>query len=258
MFFEKKDMDLSIWDVLYLDQEDVKLYNAARDFCAISIRISSDALLETDDGKIYHTGDGTVSFISSDINYKRSCTHDRLIVIHFAVTNRSVKGIECFTPENTDEFTVLFEKALSIWNQKKSGYRYKATAVLYEIVSLCYAQNKKFDERESKIRKSVNYIHRSYKNPDITIAEIAAKSSISEVYFRRLFKEEFGISPQKYIVSLRIKNAVNLITSGYFSLEEVARLSGYTDYKYFSVEFKRIVGISPSKYSYSGSKYKET
>ena len=73
--------------------------------------------------------------------------------------------------------------------------------------------------------------------------------NISEVYFRRIFKKEFGISPQKYIVSLRIQNAKALIDAGYFSLQEVAYLSGYSDYKYFSVEFKRVMGASPSEYN---------
>ena len=77
---------------------------------------------------------------------------------------------------------------------------------------------------------------------------------MSEVYFRRLFNLEFGTSPQKYIVHLRILHAKGLISTGYHTLKEVAYLSGYTDYKYFSVEFKKKVGVSPSEYVYN---YKE-
>ena len=92
---------------------------------------------------------------------------------------------------------------------------------------------------------------KNYKKSDLSIKEIADKSFMSEVYFRKLFKEEYGVSPQKYIVSLRIQNAEGLISTGYYSLKEVAYLSGYTDYKYFSVEFKKNVGVSPSKYLYN-------
>ena len=74
---------------------------------------------------------------------------------------------------------------------------------------------------------------------------------MSEVYFRKLFKEEFGISPQKYIIDLRLQNAAGLISTGYYSLKEVAYMSGYTDYKYFSVEFKKNMGVSPSEYLYN-------
>ena len=74
---------------------------------------------------------------------------------------------------------------------------------------------------------------------------------MSEVYFRKLFKKEYGIPPQKFIINLRIQNAIGLISTGYYSLTDVAFASGYNDYKYFSTEFKKIIGISPSKYIYN-------
>ena len=74
---------------------------------------------------------------------------------------------------------------------------------------------------------------------------------MSEVYFRKLFKKEYGISPQKYIIQLRIQNAVGLISTGYYSLKEIAYMSGYNDCKYFSVEFKKAMGVSPSEYLYN-------
>ena len=92
---------------------------------------------------------------------------------------------------------------------------------------------------------------KNYKKGDLSIKEIADKSFMSEVYFRKLFKEEYGISPQKYIIDLRIQNAIGLISAGYYSLKEVAYMSGYHDYKYFSVEFKKAMGVSPSEYVYN-------
>ena len=74
---------------------------------------------------------------------------------------------------------------------------------------------------------------------------------MTEVYFRKLFKQEYGVSPQKYIIDLRMQNAVGLIATGYYSLKDVAAMSGYNDYRYFSVEFKRKYGVSPSEYSYN-------
>jgi two-component system response regulator YesN len=71
------------------------------------------------------------------------------------------------------------------------------------------------------------------------------------VYFRKLFKAEFGMSPQKYIIKLKIQKAVFLMSTGYYSLKEISLMSGYTDYKYFSTEFKREKGVSPSKYVYN-------
>ena len=96
---------------------------------------------------------------------------------------------------------------------------------------------------------------KNYKKSDLSIKEIADRSYMSEVYFRKLFKEEYGVSPQKYVKNLRIQNAVGLISAGYYSLKEIAYMSGYNDYKYFSVEFKKKIGVSPSEYLYNYNYY---
>ena len=94
----------------------------------------------------------------------------------------------------------------------------------------------------------------NFADPDITISLAAKMSNVSEVYFRKMFKNEFGVSPKKYLINARIRLAVNLIESGYYSLSEIAAKCGFTDYKYFSTEFGRIMGVSPSKYHYSFKK----
>ena len=71
---------------------------------------------------------------------------------------------------------------------------------------------------------------------------------MSEVYFRKIFKEDLGTSPQKYIIKLRLQKAADLIETGDYSLKEIAVMSGYNDYKYFSSEFKHLFGTSPSEY----------
>ena len=158
-----------------------------------------------------------------------------------------------FESKNPELLASLFDEILEIWNKKDVGYRLKCSAILYEILAECYIQNYSQDISCAKIQPSIEYIHQNYKNSDLTMKDIANKSFVSEVYFRKLFKEEYGISPQKYIINLRIQNAAGLISTGYYSLQEVAFLSGYNDYKYFSVKFKEMLGVSPSEYLYKFS-----
>lgn len=58
------------------------------------------------------------------------------------------------------------------------------------------------------------------------------------------------MSPRQFIIELRIKHAEKLISTGYYTLQEVAYKSRFLDYKYFSVEFKKKTGMSPSKYTH--------
>jgi YesN/AraC family two-component response regulator len=176
-----------------------------------------------------------------------------MIVVHFEMTSYPTQSIEYFECKDPQKLATLFQEILDCWTKKDVGYKFQCSAIFYEILAECYAQNYRQDQKQSKIQPSVDYIHQNYPNSNLTMKEIADRSFMSEVYFRKLFKNEYGISPQKYIIRLRIQNATGLISTGYYSLKEVALMSGYPDYKYFSVEFKKIIGISPSEYLYNYS-----
>ncbi len=253
MFFEKEMLTFTILDVLELKQESVSIFNSGRNFSALSFRYHSDAVLETKSQK-YFMSDNSVAYVPSRLDYKRDATVDELIVVHFDMADYTSRNIECFTPQEPETFAEMFKEILKVWNEKELGYKHKCSAILYSIFAECYVQNFVPKTRSSKIQNSVDFMLSSYKKSDLSIKEIADKSFISEVYFRRIFKKEYGISPQRYIINLRIQNAVGLISTGYYSLREVAFMSGYNDYKYFSVEFKKAMGISPSEYLYN---YKE-
>ncbi len=250
MFYENEIIMFNILDVLELKYENSSCNNFGRNFNALSFRIRSDAKIKAD-GEEYYLLDNSVAYIPARLSYHRESSHDELIVIHFDSTNYNTKNIEYFYASKPEKFHQLFRKIFFCWEEKAPGYKYICSAILNEIFALCYAQNYNEKYEKTKIQPSVEYIMKNYKNPNLSIGEIAKKSFMSEVYFRKLFKAEYGVSPQKFIVDLKIQNAVGLISSGYYSLGEVAKMSGYNDYKYFSVEFKRVMGVSPSKYRYN-------
>ncbi len=247
MFFEKEILSFCILDVLELKQEHVNKCNIGRNFNALSFRLHSDAVLRTEKSE-HLMKDNFVSYVPAGLNYQRIAAKDELIAIHFSTADYYAKTIECFEAKNPSTLTNLFLDILSCWNKKDLGYKYRCSAILYEIFEECYIQNGVSEFKNSKIKASVEYLLKNYKNSSLTIKEIAGQSFISEVYFRKLFKEEYGVSPQKFIMNLRIQNAISLISMGYYSLKEIAYLSGYHDYKYFSTEFKKTTGTSPSKY----------
>ena len=248
MFFKKELLALRIFDVLKFSQRNTTTNTAARSFNALSFRIRANTKITTEKQEYFMT-DNMVAYIPARLCYVREAAEDEMIVVHFDSLDYRADEIEYFISSNPEIMKSLFEKIFDEWNEKVVGYKYRCTAIFYEILRECYSQNFALDEKTSKIQNSVDYLLKNFKDPEITIGDIAKQSFVSEVYFRKIFKKEYGISPQKYIVSLRIQNAKSLIDAGYFSLQEVAYLSGYSDYKYFSVEFKRVVGVSPSEYN---------
>ena len=100
----------------------------------------------------------------------------------------------------------------------------------------------------SLIAPAIQEINRSFTENELSISKLAALCGISEVYFRRLFLNAFGVSPKEYIIQKRIEYAKTLLSSEAFSVSEVAALCGYAEPCHFSREFSKRVGMSPTQY----------
>jgi len=99
-----------------------------------------------------------------------------------------------------------------------------------------------------KLNGIVDYIGEHYTDRDISVARLAAMADMSEVYLRRLFQQMYSVSPLQYIKQLRLSRAIELLESDMYPMHEVAHRVGYLSEYYFCREFKRITGLSPTKF----------
>lgn len=98
------------------------------------------------------------------------------------------------------------------------------------------------------IAKAKEYIARHY-DKAIELSDIAQFLHLSPGYLSILFKDETGINFKDYLINLRIERAKELLeNNASMSIAEICALVGYSDQAYFSKQFSRIVGISPSQY----------
>ncbi|MBQ7386710.1 MAG: helix-turn-helix transcriptional regulator [Clostridia bacterium] len=252
MIFEKEDLSFHILDVIESSSVNrrVELYNTGRNFDALSIHFDSDTWIQTSSAE-YLFKKNYVTYVPARLDYRRITTVSRGIVIHFETPSYTSQSIEYFEAQNSERLIELFKSIAEHWNKKADGYTYRCAAIFNEILEECYLQNKKSSVSNSKIKPSVDYLNENFRNPNLNMSEVAAKSFMSCAYFRKIFKEEYGISPQKHLIKLRLQNAAVMISTSAYSLKEIAHMSGYNDYKYFTTEFKNHMGISPSKYSYN-------
>lgn len=66
-------------------------------------------------------------------------------------------------------------------------------------------------------------------------------------YFRRAFRDRIGMTPQKYRELKRMEFAIHRLHMG-LTVKQVALELGYNDQYFFSRQFKRHIGASPSRY----------
>ncbi|MBP5554593.1 MAG: response regulator [Lachnospiraceae bacterium] len=83
---------------------------------------------------------------------------------------------------------------------------------------------------------------------DISLTSLAAKYNVSMARLSEMIKEHLSLNFSDYISSLRIQRAKELLRDESLSIQEIAEIVGYNDYFYFTKVFKKVEGISPSKY----------
>jgi AraC-like DNA-binding protein len=77
------------------------------------------------------------------------------------------------------------------------------------------------------------------------IRVIADEIGLSESRFIHLFKEQVGIPFRRYLLWLRLVEAIELVLDG-VSLTTAAHTAGFADSAHLSRTFRRMFGITPS------------
>ena len=138
--------------------------------------------------------------------------------------------------------------AQKIWARKNVGYLSKVRSELYDIL---FKMQTEYDLpycSRSVIQPALDHIHGNYYKESISIQMLADLCGISTVHLRNLFIRLFAMPPVKYINSLKMSRAKELLASGLYTVSETCFLSGYQDESYFSREFKKHFGVSPKEY----------
>ncbi len=155
------------------------------------------------------------------------------------------------SPKNPNETLLAFRSAENAWRTKFPGYFEKASEKLYRIIGQMKAEMTAEympNEKTALIAPAVSYINENYTSEAISISHLSELCGVSEVYFRKIFKNVYGSSPLKYINSLKLSRARDLIHSGLYSVKDAAFMSGFFDDSYFSREFKKEFGVSPKDF----------
>ena len=82
----------------------------------------------------------------------------------------------------------------------------------------------------------------------ITLEEVAKQVGYSKHYLCRKFKNETGTTYLSYLNFLRISNACKFLKAGQ-PIPVVSENCGFEDISYFTQLFKKIVGVTPKKYT---------
>ena len=89
----------------------------------------------------------------------------------------------------------------------------------------------------------------------LSLNDVAGHVALSPPYFSKMFRAEMKISFTQYLNRLRVEEAKRLLKTSQSSLGDIAYSTGFEDQSYFTKVFKRISGLSPSRYRENSRAY---
>ena len=214
----------------------------------------------------------------------------------FVIINPQVEHTELSSPDEPLEYIVLGINGLSFSNltpvsegghpfsffnlrdEQKDILRYLNAMVqeatsqqmsyelvchnLLEILLIKILRHQHFDlevGKQSKATKDISFIKHyleTYYHESIQLEDLASMTHLSRFYISHSFKKEIGMSPMEYLIDIRIKESKILLRTTNYSISQVADIVGFTTPTYFSKQFRKSTGISPTDYreQYQGVK----
>lgn len=206
----------------------------------------------------------------------------------FVIINPQVEHTELSSPDEPLEYIVLGINGLSFSNltpvsegghpfsffnlrdEQKDILRYLNAMVqeatsqsmsyelvchnLLEILLIKILRHQHFDlevGKQSKATKDISFIKHyleTYYHESIQLEDLASMTHLSRFYISHSFKKEIGMSPMEYLIAIRIKESKILLRTTNYSISQVADIVGFTTPTYFSKQFRKSTGISPTDY----------
>ncbi|MGI6007398.1 MAG: response regulator transcription factor [Ruminococcus sp.] len=165
------------------------------------------------------------------VEYVRRCCFELASLVYFdyVANHRGVKGEDLYS---------YTEAVLSARTED-------ALAITRAFIENMYDSEE--EKSHDLIAQSQNYI-RDHLSEELSVTGIAQMMFLTPSYFSRLFKKVTHEGCNDYIVRLRMEKARYLLESTNLKTGDIAQMVGYHDKNYFSLAFKKYIGMSPTAY----------
>ncbi len=154
-----------------------------------------------------------------------------------------------------EEIVNLYKKILEVSTSERPAYQNLLSGIVIHLLSyiLYREKNKNLNDKEvfNKIDKA-RLIIREKINTCISPEEIAQSLNMSYTWFRRMFRNYTGLAPAQYIAQLKTQKAKELLSVTNKPIKEIAFDLGFESIDYFSTQFKKQTGQTPTQFRANG------
>lgn len=121
-------------------------------------------------------------------------------------------------------------------------------AELIRLLMILTTRDASRDDADPQRRLIDDACRRLSEDPRLDLAALGKTAGLSYERFRKIFREQMGVSPGEYRIRRRIDRARTLLQQGTQPIKGIADDLGYPNPYAFSAQFKNVVGESPEAY----------
>ena len=103
-------------------------------------------------------------------------------------------------------------------------------------------------EEEALVGQLLKAIEQNLDNTEYSVDQLARDVALGRTNLYKRMQTMLGITPNDFIRSVRLKRAAVLLSDTDLSIVEISERVGFTTPRYFSTQFKKMFGITPSEY----------
>ena len=197
---------------------------------------SQDVSLDLLSGKDLTCDDKLKSILRSISEESRRCFTSR-------IDSSSIYHLErrFDQPFGGEQLILLYLKTLLIYLMRMPGIL-DQNEPIYDSESL---------KRDILLYNRITNYYMEHITEHLKVETVCQEFSIGRSHLQRVFRKQTGMGAMEYFCQMRISVARQYIRDQDMSLTETSKALGYSSVHYFSKQFKKITGMTPSEYKNS-------
>lgn len=179
--------------------------------------------------------------------------------IHFSGTaiasllnDYAMAPFTCYRVGSTSHFFVLAEQIIREFQLQHVGYANNCNGLLLQLLTLAKRRiDTEADKKKQPFPLDLSNVLEDMKTNFSQYRDIsvyAKMCNISQSHFIHNFTRQIGMSPYKYLSTIRIDQAKYLLNQTDLSIRDISENVGFDDPLYFSKFFRKQTGVSPKQY----------
>ena len=181
--------------------------------------------------------------------------------VHFYGTNmpeiyqkyKECGGKPVFHPDSLTRFTSVWNDLMEMAGSGDYIRDVRINEGLNGLLTLLMEQSwhpenhENVPKKKSGVVSVKEYLDQHY-SEKISLDDLASRFYINKYYLTKVFKQQYGLSINAYLLQVRITRAKQMLRFSDKSVEEIGLECGLGPAHYFSAKFREVEGMPPSRF----------